>query len=60
MAQFLSALADNALLFAAIALIASSDAPTWHEPLLLQFFVIAYVVLAPFEGHLQMLNPKVK
>ena len=57
-AQFLSALADNALLFAAIALIARSDAPTWHEPLLLQFFVIAYVVLAPFVGAFADAKPK--
>ena len=57
-AQFLSALADNALLFAAIAIIASSNAPNWHEPLLLQFFVIAYVVLAPFVGAFADAKPK--
>ena len=57
-AQFLSALADNALLFAAIALIASTNAPNWHEPLLLQFFVIAYVVLAPFVGAFADAKPK--
>lgn len=49
-AQFLSALADNALLFAAIALLAEMQAPQWHTPLLQQFFVISYVVLAPFVG----------
>jgi LPLT family lysophospholipid transporter-like MFS transporter len=32
-AQFLSALADNALLFAAIALLANMQAPVWHQPL---------------------------
>ena len=57
-AQFLSALADNALLFAAIALIASKGAPNWHEPLLLQFFVIAYVILAPFVGAFADAKPK--
>ena len=57
-AQFLSALADNALLFAAIALIASTNAPNWHEPLLLQFFVIAYVLLAPFVGAFADAKPK--
>ncbi|MDC0553265.1 lysophospholipid transporter LplT [Methylophilaceae bacterium] len=57
-AQFLSALADNALLFAAIALIASTGAPNWHEPLLLQFFVIAYVILAPFVGAFADAKPK--
>ena len=49
-AQFLSALADNALLFAAIALLAQLNAPQWHQPLLLQFFVISYIILAPFVG----------
>ena len=49
-AQFLSALADNALLFAAIALLAQLNAPYWHQPLLLQFFVISYIILAPFVG----------
>ncbi len=48
--QFLSALADNALLFAAIALLQQMSAPDWHEPLLLQFFVISYILLAPFVG----------
>lgn len=49
-AQFLSALADNALLFAAIALLAAKHAPSWHVPLLQQFFVISYILLAPFVG----------
>ena len=49
-AQFLSALADNALLFAAIALLANLNSPTWHQPLLLQFFVISYILLAPVVG----------
>jgi len=43
-AQFLSALADNALLFAAIALLAQLNSPHWHQPLLLQFFVISYII----------------
>ena len=37
-AQFFSALADNALLFAAIALLKELSAPDWHTPLLQQFF----------------------
>lgn len=49
-AQFLSALADNALLFAAIALLREISAPDWHVPLLQQFFIISYIVLAPFVG----------
>lgn len=57
-AQFLSALADNAMLFAAIALLKKLQAPTWHEPLLIWFFVISYVVLAPFVGSLADAMPK--
>jgi MFS transporter, LPLT family, lysophospholipid transporter len=57
-AQFLSALADNALLFAAIALLQQLQAPDWHEPLLLQFFVISYIVLAPFVGSFADAHPK--
>ncbi|HZP92249.1 MAG TPA: lysophospholipid transporter LplT [Burkholderiales bacterium] len=49
-AQFFSALADNALLFAAIALLAAKHAPAWQTPVLQQFFVFAYIVLAPFVG----------
>ncbi len=50
LAQFLSALADNALLFAAIALLKEISAPDWHVPLLQQFFIISYILLAPFVG----------
>lgn len=57
-AQFLSALADNALLFAAIALLKEMAAPSWHQPLLLQFFVISYIVLAPFVGPFADALPK--
>lgn len=57
-AQFLSALADNALLFTAIALLQLKLAPGWHEPLLLQFFVISYIVLAPFVGSFADALPK--
>ncbi|MCB5185825.1 lysophospholipid transporter LplT [Methylobacillus gramineus] len=49
-AQFISALADNALLFAAIALLKADMAPSWQIPLLQEFFVIAYIILAPFVG----------
>jgi len=57
-AQFLSALADNALLFAAIGMLTRLDAPTWHQPLLLQFFVFAYIALAPFVGAFADAKPK--
>ncbi len=47
-AQFLSSLADNALLIAAIALLRDIDAPEWMTPMLKLFFFISYVVLAAF------------
>mgnify|MGYP001610825386 FL=1 len=49
-AQFLSALADNALLFAAIALLKELSAPAWHTPVLQQSFIVSYIILAPFVG----------
>ncbi|MGC2166713.1 MAG: lysophospholipid transporter LplT [Gallionella sp.] len=49
-AQFLSALADNALLFAAIALLKDLNSPSWHTPVLQQGFIVSYIVLAPFVG----------
>ena len=49
-AQFFSSLADNALLVAAIALLMQADSPPWMTPYLKFFFVISYVVLAPFVG----------
>jgi len=49
-AQFFSSLADNALLVAAIALLMQDDAPSWLTPYLKFFFVVSYVVLAPYVG----------
>ena len=49
-AQFFSSLADNALLVAAIAMLMQADAPSWLTPYLKFFFVISYVVLAPYVG----------
>lgn len=49
-AQFFSALADNALLFAAIALLKQVHSPSWHTPVLQQAFIISFVFLAPFVG----------
>jgi len=45
-AQFFSALADNALLIAAIAILRDMQAPAQYEPLLKTFFTLSYVVLA--------------
>jgi MFS family permease len=58
LAQFLSALADNALLFAAIGLLVFFAAPDWHSPLLQTVFVIAYIVLAPLVGPFADALPK--
>src|ERR1700733_4666365 len=48
--QFLSAMADNALLFGALALLRLYRYPAWTDPLLQEFFVGAYILLAPFVG----------
>lgn len=57
-AQFFSALADNALLFAAIALLKDLNAPDWHTPVLEDAFVVSYIVLAPFVGAFADSMPK--
>jgi len=49
-AQFFSSLADNALLVAAIAVLMQANAPSWLTPYLKFFFVVSYVVLAPYVG----------
>jgi MFS family permease len=49
-AQFFSSLADNALLVAAIALLMQDAAPSWLTPYLKFFFVVSYVLLAPWVG----------
>lgn len=57
-AQFFSALGDNALLFAAIALLKDLDAPAWQTPALQQFFVVSFILLAPFVGPFSDALPK--
>ena len=59
-AQFFSALADNALLIAAIAALREMQAPTEYEPLLKTFFTVSYVVLAAFVGAFADSMPKGK
>ncbi|MGY8525282.1 lysophospholipid transporter LplT [Paracidovorax citrulli] len=59
-AQFFSSLADNALLIAAIALLAELHSPQWMTPLLKLFFVLSYVVLAAFVGAFADSMPKGK
>ncbi|MGQ3053556.1 MAG: lysophospholipid transporter LplT [Roseateles sp.] len=51
-AQFASALADNALLIVAIALLTQHGFAPWWAPLLKFGFTLAYVVLAPWVGPL--------
>jgi LPLT family lysophospholipid transporter-like MFS transporter len=51
-AQFASALADNALLIVAIALLAQQGFAVWWAPLLKVGFMAAYVVFAPWVGPL--------
>lgn len=57
-AQFLSAIADNALLFACIALLATLNAPEWHVPFLKETFIVSYIILAPFVGSFADALPK--
>jgi LPLT family lysophospholipid transporter-like MFS transporter len=57
-AQFLSAFGDNALLFAALALVRQESYPGWSGPLLQAFFVGAYILLAPLVGVFADARPK--
>jgi len=57
-AQFFSALADNALLIAAIAALREMHAPSEYEPLLKTFFTVSYVLLAAFVGAFADSMPK--
>jgi LPLT family lysophospholipid transporter-like MFS transporter len=49
-AQFFSSLADNALIIVAIGLLTAMKAPASLTPLLKLWFVLPYVLLAPFVG----------
>lgn len=57
-AQFFSSLADNALLIVSIALLATMQSPAWMTPILKLFFVLSYVLLAPFVGAFADAFPK--
>ena len=58
-AQFLSAFADNAILFTVIAMVLqSSQLATWYVPALQSVFLIAYVLLAPWVGAIADQHPK--
>jgi LPLT family lysophospholipid transporter-like MFS transporter len=50
-AQFLSAFADNAILFTVIALVMqTASPPSWYIPALQSVFLVAFVLLAPWVG----------
>ncbi len=50
-AQFLSAFADNAILFTVIALVMQTEQlASWYVPALQSVFIIAFVLLAPWVG----------
>ncbi len=52
-AQFLSAFADNALLFSVIAIVMKAGhAETWYIPAVQSAFTVAYVILAPWAGEI--------
>jgi MFS family permease len=59
-AQFVSALADNALLILAAALLQEQGFAPWWVPLLKFSFTISYVLLAPFMGPLADAVPKTR
>jgi LPLT family lysophospholipid transporter-like MFS transporter len=52
-AQFLSAFADNAILFTVIAMVMQTESlATWYVPALQSVFLVAFVILAPWAGNL--------
>lgn len=58
-AQFLSAFADNAILFTVIALVMHAQNPaSWYIPALQSSFLVAFVILAPWVGTLADNYPK--
>jgi len=59
-AQFVSALADNALLILTIAALDALQFAPWWTPVLKWVFIAFYVVLAPFVGPLADAMPKAR
>jgi MFS transporter, LPLT family, lysophospholipid transporter len=59
-AQFTSALADNALLIVAIALLQERGMPGWWAPMLKIALTLSYVLFAPFVGPLADAIPKAR
>lgn len=60
-AQFLSAFADNAILFTVIALVMHAQNPaSWYVPALQSSFLVAFVLFAPWVGQLADRFPKAR
>jgi LPLT family lysophospholipid transporter-like MFS transporter len=60
-AQFLSAFADNAILFTVIAIVMQvGTKASWYIPALQSVFLIAYVVLGPWVGGIADRHPKAR
>lgn len=58
-AQFLSAFADNAVLFTVIAIVMHTDnSHSWYIPAVQSAFTVAYVLLAPWAGEIADTRPK--
>lgn len=58
-AQFLTAFADNAILFTAITMVnQAAQSPTWYVPALQASFLVAFVFLAPWVGPYADARPK--
>lgn len=60
-AQFLTAFADNAILFTAITLVAQqAETPAWYVPALQASFLVAFVLCAPWVGPYSDSRPKAR
>lgn len=58
-AQFITAFADNAILFTAVVMVSqSSDLPSWYVPGLQAAFLLAFILLAPWVGPYADSRPK--
>src|SRR5690606_8055638 len=58
-AQFLTAFADNAILFTAIAMVLrATEAAPWYVPALQSAFLVAFVILAPWAWPFADRRPK--
>lgn len=61
LAQFLSAFADNAVLFTVIAIVMQSSNPeSWYVPAVQSAFYVAYIVLAPWAGEIADTHAKAR